>query len=116
MNRKRVLQVGIGLLSAAALCIGLFLMPAQPLSAESSQLKVPGFDANQLPKGNVGPAAPRAHTVYLDGSGGKKRAAKHMTELHEVMASKGWTFSHLAPHIENADLEGWWITYVANTP
>ena len=51
--------------------------------------------------------------MYLDGSGGKKRATRHMTELHRVMAAKGWTFAHLAPHMENADLEGWWITYVA---
>ena len=51
--------------------------------------------------------------MYLDGSGGKRRAARHMTELHRVMAAKGWAFAHLAPHVENADLQGWWITYVA---
>jgi len=41
------------------------------------------------------------------------RQPRHLTELHRVMAAKGWVFAHLAPHMENADLQGWWVTYVA---
>ena len=113
MNKKPPSRIGLGLLVAAALGLGLFLGSTRPVAAGPAQTSVPGVAADQLPAGNVGPAAPQAHTVYLDGSGGKKKAARHMTQLHEIMAAKGWTFAHLAPHVENADLQGWWITYVA---
>ena len=113
MRKSLILKAGVGLLTVAAIGFGLFLSPAQPLSARPAGTSVPGVDPDQIPAGSVGPAAPQAHAVYLDGSGGKKRATRHMTELHRVMAAKGWTFAHLAPHMENADLEGWWITYVA---
>lgn len=108
----RSLYVALPLL--AVLGVVGFLVPVQPvLQAASAEAKVPGVAANQIPSGVVGQPVPTAHTVYMDGSGGKKNAAKHMTALHEVMASKGWTFSGIVPHLENNDLEGWWITYVA---
>lgn len=106
-------RLGLGLLVLSALGLGLFLGTTQPVAAGPAAASVPGVAPDQLPAGSVGAAAPQAHTVYLDGSGGKKRAARHMTQLHQVMAAKGWTFAHLAPHVENADLQGWWITYVA---
>ena len=97
----------------AALGSVYFLGFAETVQAQTGKIKVPGVAADQIPPGTVGPAGSRAHTVYMDGSGGKKRAAEHMNSLHAVMAAKGWTFAHLAPHMENNDLEGWWITYVA---
>ena len=113
MNNKLASRLGLGLLVIAAVALGLVLGSTRPLAAGPAQTKVPGVASDQLPVGNLGPAAPQAHTVYLDGSGGKQKAARNMTELHAVMAAKGWTFAHLAPHVENADLQGWWITYVA---
>lgn len=106
-------KLGLGLIVLSALGLGLLLGSTQPVAAGPAAARVPGVASDQLPTGNVGPAAPQSHTVYLDGSGGKKRAARNMTQLHQVMAAKGWTFAHLAPHVENADLQGWWITYVA---
>ena len=45
------------------------------------------------------------------GRGGEKvKAAQRMTRLHEV---RGDTLADIEAYIENADLEGWWITYVA---
>ena len=113
MNTTLMPKLGLGLIVLSALGLGLLLGPTQPVAAGPAPADVPGVAPNQLPPGNVGPAAPQSHTVYLDGSGGKKRAARHMTQLHQLMAAKGWTFAHLAPHMENADLQGWWITYIA---
>ena len=98
----------------AALGLVVLVATGQPvLQAKPAEVKVPGVAASQIPSGTVGPAVPAARTVYMDGSSGKKEAARHMTALHEVMAAKGWTFVEIVSHMENNDLEGWWITYTA---
>ena len=54
---------------------------------------------------------PEAETVW--GGRGEQFVNPESRVWLERMAAKGWTFVHLAPHVENADLQGWWITYVA---
>lgn len=54
--------------------------------------------------------APPVITVHVDGHGGDG-IAKKINEMHAKMTREGWVFAHLAPHSENADTEGAWVTY-----
>lgn len=55
-----------------------------------------------------------AITVYLDAKYGRrtKGAAKMMTELHKEWAVKGYRLQDVDLYTENADLRGFFITYV----
>ncbi len=98
------------LLIVSSLSLGYALGVSQSLDAQPDLRQV---DEDQLPLSVVGPPGRPAHTVYMYRRAEKEKAAKAMTELHAYMASKGYTFSDLEPYLENSDLEGWWITYVA---
>jgi len=50
-------------------------------------------------------------TVHIDGHLGSG-LAKKTNEMHAKMEAEGWRFAAMAPHMENGDTEGLWITYV----
>ncbi|GEM_PF-1755567 len=52
-------------------------------------------------------------TLFEDVSrfGRKNSAAKNMTETHQEMAAEGWSFADQEVLYENADLEGFYLTY-----
>ncbi|KAA9129797.1 hypothetical protein F3N42_14180 [Marinihelvus fidelis] len=52
-------------------------------------------------------------TLFEDVSrfGRKNSAAKNMTETHQQMAAEGWSFVDQEVLYENADLEGFYLTY-----
>lgn len=54
-------------------------------------------------------------TVFMDvgAFGRKKKAATKMTELHKSYFDQGYTVIDVAPYVENGDLQGFFITYVA---
>lgn len=109
MHQLRHLAVP-ALLIVCSLILGYALGVSQSLDAQPDLRQV---DEDQLPQSVVGPPGRPAHTVYMFRRAEKEKAARAMNELHAYMATKGYTFSDLEPYLENADLEGWWITYVA---
>lgn len=111
--RTRLIWTIVG---AFILVTGFVLSAGQatPAAAASDAVKVEGVGKDQIPA-SVGEAAPRAVTIYLDGSGGKKKSARRMNDLHNVMAARGWRLVGVEVHLENNDLEGWWISYVAGS-
>ena len=102
------------ILLAAALALGL-LWPSGPgsLDAEPNNLDLKQVKESQLPTANVGPPGRKAYTVYMGRKAEKVKAARRMNALHDAMAAKGYTLHDVEPHWENNDLEGWWITYLA---
>ena len=115
MNPKlaRYLTVWI-LLTAASLLLGYTLGVGGDSAAASSALKIPNVKMSQIPQAPVGPPGKKAYTIYMGRGGEKLKAAKRMNALHDLMAAKGYTLHDTEPYLENADLEGWWITYVAH--
>ncbi len=113
MNKKlaRYLAVCI-LLTAGSLFLG-YLLGTGGASAGASTLKIPNVKMSQIPQAPVGPPGRKAYTIYMGRGGEKIKAAQRMNALHELMAARGYTLQDTEPYIENADLEGWWITYVA---
>ena len=87
--------LGLGILIG----VGLLVEPSA-LSAASKDVK---------PQPDVG------LTIFMDVSlGGRKhRAAEKMTKLHQEHLAKGWKVIDVEPYIENGDLEGFFLTYVA---
>ena len=59
-------------------------------------------------------ACEEAVTVFQDVSrmGRKDRAASNMTRRHREMAEEGWRFVDLEVYTENADIEGFFLSYV----
>lgn len=102
------------LLTAASLLLGYSLGVGGEAAAANSMLKIPNVKMSQIPESPVGPPGRKAYTIYMGRGGEKIKAAKRMNALHELMAAKGYTLHDTEPYLENADLEGWWITYVAH--
>lgn len=50
-------------------------------------------------------------TVYVSAHGASTMAKK-VNESHAKMEAKGWRFADMELHVENADTEGAFITYV----
>jgi len=52
-------------------------------------------------------------TVFQDVSkiGRKDRLAANITRRHQEMAREGWRFADMEIYVENADLEGAFLTY-----
>lgn len=69
--------------------------------------------------GSLSAQAPQAatcqesKTIFRDVSrfGRKTRAASNMTKKHDEFTRKGWKFADMETYIENADLEGFFLTY-----
>ncbi len=114
MNKKpaRYLTVWT-LLTAASLLLGYTFGVGGDSAVAASTLKIPNVKMSQIPQTPIGPPGKKAYTIYMGRGGEKIKAARRMNALHEIMAAKGYTFSDTEPYLENADLEGWWITYVA---
>lgn len=55
----------------------------------------------------------QSKTIWRDVSrfGRKNSAAENMTEKHDEFTSQGWKFVDMEPYLENADLEGFYLTY-----
>lgn len=102
------------LLALTALALGYLLGTTQSsVFAAPAKEQVKQVKSSQLPEVSVGPPAREAYTLYMSRSGTEKeRAAEHMTQLHQVMAARGYVFASLERHEENNDLKGWWITYL----
>jgi hypothetical protein len=102
------------LLPAAAVVATAILIgtPATRLLAENT-VSIPHFDEKQLPQPVTGLTGAAAVTVFVDRGPEKVKAAELLTKLHAAMAVRGYTFADLEPYEENADLEGWRVTYVA---
>lgn len=64
------------------------------------------------------PSCMESKTTFLDVSrfGRKHSAAKNMTKLHESNRLEGWVFADLELYNENADLEGFFVTYTRAAP
>jgi hypothetical protein len=63
----------------------------------------------------TGAAVPAAVTYWLGKgrmNGSKEDAAAAVTRLNAEFAARGYRFAGLVPHVENADFQGLWITYV----
>lgn len=101
------------LLSAASLLMGYVLGVGGDATVNASTLKIPNVKMSQIPQTPVGPPGRKAYTIYMGRGGEKIKAAQRMNALHELMAARGYTLQDVEPYLENADLEGWWITYVA---
>ncbi len=96
-----------------SLALGYALGVSQP-DTLAQEIKIDDVDPKQIPKGSVGPAGRKGVVVYVDVDfRAALESARHMTALHEVMAEKGWTFVDFEPYVENGDLQGFWVTYVA---
>ena len=113
-RQARTGRIAWAAIAIVSLTLGYLIATVQTRAyADPGSARIPGVDSSAIPVAAVGPAAPVAFTVYLDGSGGKKKSASKMNLLHKAMAAKGWSYAGLTVHEENDDLEGWWITYVA---
>ena len=69
-----------------------------------------------MAKDEVPQATPGAGlTIYMDISavGKTTRAAERMTTLHKQHQAKGWKVIDVDPYVEDGDLQGFFITYVA---
>ncbi len=114
MNKKLARYITAwSLLTAGSLFLGYALGVGGDSAAADSALKIPNVKMSQIPEAPVGPPGKKAYTIYMGRGGEKIKAAKRMNALHELMAAKGYTLQDTEPYVENADLEGWWITYVA---
>lgn len=112
MNKKLPRYLALWtLLTAVSLLLGYTL--GGGADAAASTLKIPNVKMSQIPQTPVGPPGRKAYTIYMGRGGEKIKAAQRMNALHELMAARGYTLQDTEPYIENADLEGWWITYVA---
>ena len=112
MNRSRVTTWTARLLTVlTALVLGYLLGASErPASAEKTFKNIP-----TAPGGGSG----RSAVTYWVGSGkagAKKNAGKNLTQLHGEFSSRGWTFQDLESYIENGDLQGYWVTYLAEQP
>jgi hypothetical protein len=56
------------------------------------------------------PLAATVVTVYVSAHTGRG-VAREVNELHAKMEKDGWKFAAFAPHMENGDTEGVWVTY-----
>lgn len=83
--------------------------------ADQGEVKLKQVKEFQLPDGTGGPPGLKAHTIYMGRKAEKIKAAQRMNALHDAMAAKGFTLHDVEAHWENADLEGWWITYRAES-
>ena len=101
------------LLTAVSLFLGYTLGTGSDAAVAASTLKIPNVKMSQIPQAPVGPPGRKAYTIYMGRGGEKIKAAQRMNALHELMAARGYTLQDTEPYVENADLEGWWITYVA---
>ena len=82
----------------------LFILSALLLSTQS------------LARDEIQQATPGAGlTIYMDISavGKTTRAAERMTALHKAHQVKGWKVIDVDPYVEDGDLQGFFITYVA---
>lgn len=59
----------------------------------------------------------QSRTVWIDASPMKRRkgAAEKMTDMHDTMSNRGWTFTDMEIYTENSDLEGFFLTYCRDT-
>lgn len=59
------------------------------------------------------PLCEESKTVFQDVSmiGRKDRLASNITDLHREMNDQGWRFVDMEIYVENADLEGAFLTY-----
>ncbi len=114
MNKKLVRYLAVwNLLTAVSLLLGYTLGVGGDSAEAASSLKIPNVKMSQIPQAPVGPPGRKAYTIYMGRGGEKIKAAQRMNALHELMAARGYTLQDTEPYVENADLEGWWITYVA---
>ena len=80
----------------------------------AQEIKIDDVDASQVPKDPIGPPGRKGVVVYVDVDfRATSESAQHMTKLHGAMAERGWTFVDFEAYVENGDLQGFWITYVA---
>ena len=102
------------LLGLIALVVGgwlLFSTSDETRAGEEKNLRQ--VRDSQLPSAIEGVQGAPAHTMYVNRGPEKEKAARVLTDLHQAMARRGYTFVAMSPHVENADLKGWWVTYVA---
>lgn len=64
------------------------------------------------------PPCEESKTVFQDVSmiGRKDRLASNITDLHREMNEKGWRFVDMEIYVENADIEGAFLTYSRTVP
>ena len=114
MNRgKSWLRRGGPLAVFAALAVGYALGAAESearAKGDKSLLKNP-------PAAVADGVGRTGFPTYLDtGLGGrKKQAAARMTRVHEEMAELGYTFVDMEILSENADVQGFLLSYVAES-
>ena len=101
------------LLAAACVTVAVVAVGSTTSVLAQKAVSIPHFNEKQLPPSVAGMTGAPAVTVFLDRGPEKVKAAELLTQLHAAMASRGYTFADLEPYEENADLEGWWVTYVA---
>ena len=106
-NKGRVLALSLVLGSSI-----LFFLGSDQRSWAKGD-RVPQVRKKMIPEGSVGPPAPATWTVYVDGGGGRTGSAEDLNELHRVMNRKGWSFADMEIRVENGDLTGYFVTYVA---
>ena len=109
----RQLNHWIVLAVVAAAAVMLLVAPARTVLAQKT-VSIPHFNEAQLPAPISGSVGAPAVTVFVDRGPEKVKAAQILTEIHAAMAARGYTFAELDPYLENNDLEGWWVTYVAH--
>ena len=101
------------LLAAAFVTVAVLAVASTTSVLAQKAESIPHFDEKQLPPPVAGMTGAPAVTVFVDRGPEKVKAAALLTKLHAAMAARGYTFADLEPYEENADLEGWWVTYIA---
>ncbi len=96
MKEKTLIAVMFGLLA------GIALAQSGGLSAQ---------DRNA-------PECEETMTIFQDVSrvGRKDRAASNMTRWHSEVALERWKFADMEVHIENGDIEGFYLSYTRASP
>ena len=82
-------------------------------------LATPAAHSNQDANDAMGaPLCEESKTVFQDVSmiGRKDRLASNITDLHREMNEKGWRFVDMEIYVENADIEGAFLTYSRTVP
>ncbi len=63
----------------------------------------------------AGPAVAASVTLWVDIAGKRKDAAARLSATHAEMAGRGYAVSSVVPHVEDSDLQGFFVTYAPVT-
>jgi hypothetical protein len=93
------------IITAAILALLVGFLPVS-LSAQETATDTATTPTNYAP-------ALEGLTIYVNISGlaSRSRHAKKITNLHQQQALLGYSVIGVQPHIENGDLEGFYVTY-----